>query len=334
MVTTFSVYSLSLIQSSYSQDNTPAYWTNGNAMPRTTTEATAATLGDIIYIIGGYDETGEGVGMVEMYNSTSDSWTSDVAQLPVPLHHTSADSFQGKVYVAGGYTGDWIASDRLFIYDPLTNQWTQGNPMPTPRGYPVANFVNGTFYVIGGDGGASKERALNATESYDPLTNQWTEHAPMPTPRHHAASAVIDGEIYVIGGRIGEPLYNVDLVEKYNPGLDKWTTDFEPMPSKRSGIAATSVNGSIYVLGGEQDQGTFANNERYDPIKDVWTKDVPMPTARHGLGVSFIDGKIYAIGGGTDRGFFVSGINEIYYIGNESRPTSNTTNATTAASNT
>jgi len=49
------------------------------------------------------------------------------------------------------------------------------------------------------------------------------------------------------------------------------------MPSKRSGIAATSVNGSIYVLGGEQNQGTFNNNERYDPATDTWTKNCQCP---------------------------------------------------------
>ena len=64
--------------------------------------------------------------------------------------------------------------------------------MPTPRGYPTANFVNGILYVMGGDGGEGYDRALNATESYDPNTNQWTIHSSMPTPRHHAASAVVE----------------------------------------------------------------------------------------------------------------------------------------------
>ena len=40
---------------------------------------------------------------VEMYNTTSDTWAENIAQLPVPLHHTCAVSHQGKIYVAGGY---------------------------------------------------------------------------------------------------------------------------------------------------------------------------------------------------------------------------------------
>ena len=314
-----SLNSLGPLQYVYSQQNMTSMWTIGSPMPRPTTEVAAAVLDNTIYVIGGYDEEGEGVGMVEVYNVTSDSWTKEISQLPLALHHTSAASYQGKIYVAGGYTGDWTASDRLFIYDPRTNEWTHGNPMPTPRGYPTANFVNGTLYVMGGDGGAANERALNATESYDPLTNQWTTLTSMPTPRHHAASAVVDGKIYVIGGRIGEELNNVDLIEMYDPVQDNWTTDLEPMPSKRSGIAAASVNGFIYVLGGEQNQGTFSKNERYDPRNNTWTEEEPMPTARHGFGAGAIDGKIYAIGGGPERGFYTSRTNEIYHGTNDTR---------------
>lgn len=308
-----SLHSFGSIQNAFSQQDESSGWTLGSPMPRPTTEVAAAVMDDTIYIIGGYDQEGEGVGMVEVYNATSDSWAKGIAQLPFPLHHTSAASYQGRIYVAGGYTGDWNASDRLFIYDPVTNDWTQGNPMPTPRGYPIANFVNGTLYVVGGDGGEAKERAVNATESYDPLTNQWTPHTSIPTARHHAASAVVDGKLYVIGGRIGEELNNVDLIEMYDPVLDSWTTDLEPMPSKRSGIAAASVNGFIYVLGGEQNQGTFDKNEKYDPRNNTWTEEESMPTA----GVGSMDNKIYAIGGGHERGFYTSRTNTIYNISND-----------------
>ena len=113
----------------------------------------------------------------------------------------------------------------------------------------------------------------------------------MPTARHHNASAVIDDNMYLVGGTLIGFLINVDLIEKYNPVLDEWTTDVEPMPSKRSGNAATSVNGSIYVLGGELNQGTFNNNERYDPATDAWSEELPISSARHGLGVASYDDK-------------------------------------------
>ena len=65
-------------------------------MPRVTTEATATNLGDVIYVIGGYDEEGEGVGMVEMYNTTTNTWAENITQLPVPLHDTYALQIKEK----------------------------------------------------------------------------------------------------------------------------------------------------------------------------------------------------------------------------------------------
>ena len=194
-----------------------------------------------------------------MYNAISNTWRTDIAPLPVPLHHAASTPFQDKIYVIGGYTDDWTPSDRLLVYNPTTNEWTQSSVMPTARGSPNVHFVNGTLYVIGGD---ADEQSLNVVESYNPITNQWTNHISMPTARHHAASVVVDENIYVIGGRLTNSLVNTDVVEKYDPSSGSWTTDLEPMPSKRSGIAAaTNVNGLIYVLGGEQNQGTFDDNE-------------------------------------------------------------------------
>jgi N-acetylneuraminic acid mutarotase len=286
-------------------------WMEGEAMPNARTEVTAANLDGQVYVIGGFTSDGKITDIVEMYNSTDNTWTQNIKSLPLPLHHASADIYGGQIYVIGGYTGDWIPSNNLFVYDPDTNNWTLGTPMPTPRGSPNTNFVNGILYVIGGD---SYDHSHVVVEGYDPDTNEWMTLSSMPTARHHAASAVVDGNIYVMGGRLSSTLVNVDLIEKYNPVLDQWITDLEPMPSKRSGIGAAAVNGLIYVLGGEQNQGTFDNNERYDPASDTWSKELPMPTARHGLGVASYDDKIFAIGGGPHTGLTVSDQNEIYYL--------------------
>jgi N-acetylneuraminic acid mutarotase len=66
---------------------------------------------------------------------------------------------------------DSTPSNRLYIYDPKTNEWTRGASMPTPRGSPNANIVNGKFYVIGGD---LNDQSLSVVESYDPRANRWT----------------------------------------------------------------------------------------------------------------------------------------------------------------
>ena len=291
------------------------FWTKGAPMPTPRTEVAATFLADNIYVIGGFDESGQVTDIVEVYNINNDSWAK-IAPLPEPLHHTSAASFNGRLYVVGGYTAPWSPSNKLFIYDRAQNQWQEGKPMPTARGALNVNFVNGILYAIGG----SSNRPLNLNEAYDVSSDTWTAKALMPTARHHAGSAAVDGKIFVIGGRVSGSLENIAVNEAYDPEQDKWITGLEAMPSNRSGIAAaaaaSSLNSSnIYVFGGEEPSKTFNNNEKYDAMTNKWTSEPPMPTARHGLvAVTIEDDRIYVIGGGPQPGLSVTGANEIFHV--------------------
>jgi len=296
-------------------------WSQGKSMPTARSEITATNIGDDIYVIGGFVGSGDASDVVEVYNVKNNSWKS-IASLPQALHHSAVASHDGKIYVVGGFISrEWIPTNQLFIYDPIKNQWTEGNSMPTPRGALNALFVNGTLYAIGGQDG---DTTLNINEAYDPLRDTWIPKAPMLTARHHAASTTVDNKIYVTGGRIAgsSPLVNVNVNEMYDTEKEKWT-QIESMPSKRSGIAAATINNSFFVFGGEDPTRTFGNNEKYDIENGKWTSLEPMPTSRHGLAAVSIGNKIFVIGGGPEPGLSVSNVNEIY---DDSIVISNTTN--------
>lgn len=291
-----------------------SFWTAGAPMPTSRTEVTAAILEDNIYVIGGFEESGQVTDILEVYDIANNTWIK-AAPLPEPLHHAAAASYNDKIYVVGGYTAPWAPSNKLFIYDPVQKKWQEGKPMPTARGALNVNFINGTLYAIGG----ASDRPLNSNEAYDISSDTWTSKALMPTARHHAGSAVVDGKIFVIGGRISGSLENIATNEAYDPEQDIWITSLEAMPSNRSGIAAAAaaslVNSSnIYVFGGEEPSKTFNNNEKYDAMTNKWTSEPSMPTARHGLAAVYIDEKIYVVGGGPQPGLSVTSANEIFHI--------------------
>lgn len=121
------------------------FWTNGAPMPIPRTEVAATILTDNIYVIGGFDESGQVTDIVEVYDINNNSWAK-TAPLPEPLHHTAAASYNGEIYVVGGYTSPWSPSNKLFIYNPIENKLQEGKPMPTTRGALNANFINGTLY--------------------------------------------------------------------------------------------------------------------------------------------------------------------------------------------
>jgi N-acetylneuraminic acid mutarotase len=322
------VYSISAATTTISQmpqfpnddAHTKSFWTNAASIPTPRTEVSATSLGDAVYVIGGFDRDGHPTNIVEVYDIKNNTWKT-AAPLPHPLHHTASTSFDGKICVIGGFLdSQWTPSSRLFIYDPLKNQWHEGRQMPTARGALTANFIDGILYAVGGQSFlssySSSSGILTTNEAYDTASNTWTTKAPMPTARHHAASSVVNGKLYVIGGRVAgiSPTVNIDVNEVYDPEKNTWTS-LASMPSKRSGIAAANFDSvSIYVFGGEEPSKTLNNNERYDIKTNKWFIETPMPTARHGLGATSVDNRIYVLGGGPQPGLSVSNANEIFHV--------------------
>ena len=77
-------------------------WSKGAGMPTARSEITATNIGDDIYVIGGFDKSGDTLDVVEVYNVNNNSWKS-IALMPQGVHHTAAASYNGKVYVVGGF---------------------------------------------------------------------------------------------------------------------------------------------------------------------------------------------------------------------------------------
>ena len=287
-------------------------WTTAANMITPRTDGTGTKLNENVYVIGGFNNKGKSSYKVEYYDPKTNIWNM-APTLPLPLDHAASATYNGSLYVVGGYRSSnvpaTIPSDKLFIYNSLNNSWREGKPMPQARGALTAQFINGTLYAVGGVG---KSGVTDNNTAYDTRTNTWTEKAPMPTAREHLSSAVVDGKMYVMGGRVADLQHNLNANEVYNPINDSWSS-LVPMPSKRGGLAAAATaDGDIYVFGGEEPGGTFNNNEKYDPKTNKWTVESPMSTARHGLSAVTVGDKIYVIGGGPEPGLIVGGVNEIY----------------------
>lgn len=64
----------------------------------------AVTVGDRIYVIGGFDSDGNPTSIVESYDTKTNIWVTDLESLSIPLHHAAATvSDQGKTYLSDGY---------------------------------------------------------------------------------------------------------------------------------------------------------------------------------------------------------------------------------------
>ncbi|MFC1718812.1 sigma-70 family RNA polymerase sigma factor [Candidatus Poribacteria bacterium] len=174
-----------------------------------------------IYVIGGtVDLTWAGISTVEEYNPVTDIWTKK-ADMPTPRSNISsaASVVDGKIYVIGGTTRNFIPVSTVEVYDPATDTWTKKADMPTPRLGLSTTVMNGKIYAIGG---GAPWNPLPTVEVYNPATDTWTKKPDMPTSRGELSACEVGGKIYAIGGTdLGEWFHPLDrgIVEEYDTGL-------------------------------------------------------------------------------------------------------------------
>ena len=234
----------------------------------------AAALNDRLYAIGGYPAGPGALTSVEVLDcGTGTAWFY-VRPLPDPKGRGSgaAAAAGDRIYVTGGDDGTTAPSlNSLLIYDPKTDQWDTGTPMPTPRSNLKLVHLNGYLYAIGGiANGKPTGPALGTVERYDPAQDQWAAVASMITPRVNPATAVVGDQIVVIGGADGpnfDHLHPLETIEVYSPANDKWTTFDPPLNQARRGMTSATVKGTaVLAIGGVFSMGQgFAVTPEVDP---------------------------------------------------------------------
>jgi N-acetylneuraminic acid mutarotase len=135
----------------------------------------------------------------------------------------------------------------LEIYDPLSNTWSTGAPMPNGVSGAVGAAINGKFYVAGG-ASVNETPALAILQIYDPATDTWSSGAPMSTPHYGGVGGVIDGKFYVTGGWTPTGGLNATL-EIYDPVSNTWTTG-TPEPTPLALSVGAVINSKLFVAGG------------------------------------------------------------------------------------
>ena len=175
-------------------------WTTKAPMPTARSVMAAAVIADKLYVTGGRGPCPPCAPyqILEIYDPVTDTWDRKGAPLPIAVGGAGGAALNGKFYVVGGETGtsEPKRTDLLAAYDPATNQWQSGPPLPTPRAELGLEAVHGVLYAIGGVGA---HEMSNVVEAYDPVQNTWLTKASLPFPRQGVQPVAIDGVIYVVG---------------------------------------------------------------------------------------------------------------------------------------
>lgn len=197
-----------------------ATWTTRAPMPTARGGGAAAVLNGKIYVAGGRPPRGNDFAV---YDPATNTWQT-LPGMPTQRNHLGAAAIAGRIYVVGGRFGagfETEQTDRIEIFDPATNRWISGAPMPHPRGGINVVEAHGCLHVFGGEGDDDSPTGVHPDHDfYNPFTNTWTSLPPMPTPVHGVTGAVFaNGLIYLPGGGISEGGSSGSTIHQvYRPG--------------------------------------------------------------------------------------------------------------------
>jgi N-acetylneuraminic acid mutarotase len=196
-------------------------WTDGVPLPAPRAEGTIAAAGGKIFVIGGRiradpqsNHFNDHVDTVrhEVFDPAAGRWRQ-VADAPTARNSAASAVINEKIYVVGGRQAHQqpdgslrqVNVPDLEIYDPHTDRWATGAPMPQAQGGLAAAALDGKLYVFGGEQWVPERKVFASSWLYDPATNRWEALPDLPTPRHGLGASALGNRIHVFGGgtRVG-----------------------------------------------------------------------------------------------------------------------------------
>ena len=267
-------------------------WHTAPPLPDARAAHAVVTAGSSIYVLGGSN------GQLTVDRFDGKRWTV-ATQLPQgALNAPAAATLDGKIYVTGGFEAQTnLPSDRVEIYDPQANTWSDGPPLPAPRGGHAAVVLDGKIHLLGG--GNSQSTIADHT-MFDPATQTWSEAAPLPRSEGSVAAVVFHGRLYAIGGRSG--FSDFGDVYVYDAAHDTWKHG--PVIPPRGTGGAVVYKDAIYYIGGESQASgrTLGDVYRLTRGATKWVKAKKLPTPRNYARAVVFQSSIYVVGGSTSAG--------------------------------
>ena len=138
-------------------------WTQLPDAPRGRDHFQVAIVNDKMYVAGGRDSSspdffGASIGEVDVYDFSSNTWSTLINNIPTKRSGTMAAAYNGEILIIGGETKQTAAHNEVEALNPQNNTWRSLAPLNQGRHATQAIVDNGAIYIAAG------AKTLGATE--------------------------------------------------------------------------------------------------------------------------------------------------------------------------
>ncbi|KAG2549240.1 F-box/kelch-repeat protein SKIP11-like [Panicum virgatum] len=174
----------------------------------------------------------------------------------------------------------------VFRYSILTNSWTRGEVMNSPRCLFGSASIGEKAYVAGGTD--SLGRILSSAELYNSETHTWTPLPSMNRARKNCSGVFMDGKFYVIGGVTNNNMI-LTCGEEYDVQSKSWRV-IDNMSGGLNGVSGAPP--LISVVKNELYAADYSDKDvkKYDKKNNKWIALGKLPersVSMNGWGLAF-----------------------------------------------
>ena len=257
-----------------------------------------------LYVGGGWSASVSEGCTVLQYKCTTDSWS----KLPEYQYYCFGMSLiNGRhLTLVGGRDRPFKVTNKLGVWDPSSQQWTQPYPpMITPRYSPEVATYNNYLLVAGGYDGS---RELATVEVLNVgASEQWLTATQLPVPCDLKTSASLHDNWYVITDSKQVMYTSLPELCTTPQTVTMSATNTTPAQWRRLRDAplrdstAIALRGSLLTVGGRHDSTASTAIHLYHPETDKWTKVGNLPTPRDYCSVTLLPSGEFLVSGGEDQ---------------------------------
>lgn len=257
-------------------------WTYLTDMPVGCYKHNALYVSGNIYICGGYNEDGEAVSGISVYNIANDAWADNNIATPNNNTKYASGIYDGELYIFGGEENG-TATKNSYKYNFTTNKWTQVMSMPISSTDAKALPTSFGFYVLYGTKVAKYDISKQDFEWVDNLPYTVEDYACITRDYTSTSSATPSqtNGLMVSGGRENASSASLATVKaRVNTDytfIAPWSPEWYNDLRLGRGLAAHNMvvaDGFIYVFGGQTSPGTD-QRIMYKRSLSEWHDDYP-----------------------------------------------------------